>query len=184
MDHRMPKWPSWVVIIATVCLAFFVMIMVTSCSVTKDKQWRAIDESKSDTASIRTGLSSSKSEGGSNKEAIKYEREETRTPIILQVDSGKRDSAGAPIINLYPTHQTVIRETGSVDRASDYHKSDSTRIDRLEQSLTTLIYSLEEKSKQKDTTTPWYVWVVIALLGSQILTNIFSTLKNRSLGKT
>ncbi|MBO9658329.1 MAG: hypothetical protein J7527_05845 [Chitinophagaceae bacterium] len=174
-----PRWPSFVVIITTILLLLFIAVMTSSCSVLKDKQSRQVNTEKRDTASVRTVETNTKTESGTAKESHKYEREEVKTPIILQVDTGKRDSSGRPIVNVYPSYKIETKESGTVDRSSDYHKVDSTRMDRIEQALSTLALTLAEQSKHKQSGTPWYVWLFGTFMLLTVLAIIYLIIRKR-----
>jgi hypothetical protein len=155
------------------------MLLLSSCNVLKDKQSRSVTHSRTDTASAKTTEVNVKTEVGSAKESTKYEREEIRTPIILQVDSGKRDSSGRPIVNVYPSYKIETKETGTIDRSSEYHKSDSTRMDRIEQVLSTLALTMAEQTKHKESGTPAYVWFFGSFMLATVLAIVYLIIRKR-----
>lgn len=158
---------AWLWSLVVIALA---MLLLSSCNVLKDKQSRSLTHSQTDTASVRTTETNVRKESGAGKEDSKYEKETTITPTVI------RDTINNTV-KVYPT--TVIREKGEVQKEYIYINTDSTRIDRIEQALSTLALTMAEQTKHKESGTPWYVWFFGSFMLLTVLAIIYLLIRNK-----
>jgi hypothetical protein len=127
-------------LICTVLVTVALLQACVGCTVSKAKQSRTVTVDSTHKVVV--------------KDTTIYERVTTITPTFI------RDTI-RNITNVYPT--TVITEKGEIRTEYVRDTKDSLAVVKLTEELATLQKAVSEKSKEKETSWPWWIFMMCAI---------------------
>jgi hypothetical protein len=141
-------------LICTVLVTVALLQACVGCTVSKAKQSRTVTVDSTHKVVVKDTTIYQRTISESGNSQAGYERVTTITPTFI------RDTI-RNITNVYPT--TVITEKGEIRTEYVRDTKDSLAVVKLTEELATLQKAVSEKSKEKETSWPWWIFMMCAI---------------------